>query len=802
MQSTKKKPNGQSLVYPAVLAFALSASILLLQLVQTRIYGVVFWNHLVYFIVSIALMGFGISGTWLSFGNETWLARKLTLRTAALLYVATTLVSSLLMPRLAPGIANLLESQAQQALLFATYFAAILPYFFAGWMLGGVFNNYVKSIHILYFSDLVGAASGCIVYLAGMQRYGAINLILVACALVAVPVLLVEGSSRSRVLFLAPTLVCLGIFSLFERSMTQAIHPDPSKAFNTAFSNLPEGAEKIVELTEWNTISRIDVVSSTDQPTRKIVFIDGDAFTGLVIGYPVPPPPVGPTDGRVGERSPYFFRNGAERVLVLGTGGGAQVYNALAMGAQHVDAVEINPTTWRLPLKEYRSEMLDLMHQPGVHSYREEGRSFVRRAGREYDVITIHGIDTFAALNAGAYMLAENYLYTVDAIEDYVRALSNDGLLVISRWYHYAETPRMFAVALEALYRLGVDDPPSRILVHQMPDGYAAMLIRAKPFQDREVAAFREHLAARNSPHPRLIYPRGADEPEFDEEKVIAAYADARRQGPEAARAYTATLDFQMAPVYDDSPFFFHFDKAGNMLDIFKSKNVQDFVRGNWPSFTLFSLLAFSVVVVASMMFVPLVRGGRPRVPGFGVWLLYFSSIGVSFIFIEIVLMQRFALLLGHPSRSLALVLASLLFFAGVGSYARSVFRVRLDVALAALLVLILVAAYAYPYIVLEVLPSSLFVRGAVTMALVAPLGFFMGMPFPSGLAGVSTCGAGVVPWMWGINGATTVLGSILAIVLAIYLNFTIVLLLAFLGYGVTLVSYFYLSRLGYTFSA
>ncbi len=797
MAAEVNSSGGKSIAYPATLAFALSASVLLLQLVQTRIYGVVFWNHLVYFIVSIALMGFGISGTWMSFGNDTWLARKLNLRNAALLYVATTIVSSLLMPRLAPSIAILFVSQTRQALLFSTYVVAILPYFFAGWMLGGIFNSYVKRIHVLYFSDLIGAAGGCILYLVGMQPLGAVNLVLIACALVAVPVLAVEGAPRTRVVVLVGTLAVLGTFSFFERAMTHAIRPESTKSFNTVFENLPQGAKKVVEYTQWNTISRIDVVSSTDRPDRKLVFIDGDAYTGLVLGRDVPPAVDRHGGALTGERAPYFFHDKVDRVLVLGTGGGDQVYNALRGGATLIDAVEINPTTWRLPLKEYREATRDLMLQPGVHAYREEGRSFVRRSGQRYDVITIHGIDTFAALNAGAYMLAENYLYTVEAIEDYVRALSDDGVLVISRWYHPAETPRMFTVALEALHRLGVENPQNRILVHNSPDGFASLLIRAKPFTPEEVAAYQEHLVTRQNmePRPRLIYPRAAAALELPEETIIAAYAAARGQGPEAAQQYLDTLDFQIAPVYDDSPFFFHFDRASDMFEIVKGRNVQDFVRGNWPSFTLFSLLAFSLVVVLSMMFVPLVRRGRPRVPGFGMWLLYFSSIGLSFIFIEIVLMQRFALLLGHPSRSLALVLASLLFFAGVGSYVSGSRRVPLVPALVGLLALILLAAYGYPLLAQAVLPYSLTVRGAATMAMVAPLGFFMGMPFPLGLAAVSRAGGGVVPWMWGINGATTVLGSVLAIVLAIYTNFTVVILLAFVGYAVTILSYLYLSR-------
>ncbi len=782
-----------SLAYPIVLAFGVSASILLLQLVQTRIYSVVFWNHLVYFIVSIALMGFGISGTWMAFGPNTRLARFLNIRTTAVLYAVTALGSSLFMPRLEPGMDSVIASGSHIVVLLLTYIVAVLPYFFGGWLLGGIFSRYVKNIHVLYFADLVGAAAGCAVYLVGMQPLGAVNLVVIAAAAVALPVIIVERGPARWFLVIA-AVACFVLISLSARSITRSIEPERTKAYNGLFSKFPKSS-KIVEFTEWNTISRIDVVSVVDRP-EKYVFIDGDAWTGLVVNAEIPASPYQSKDVLMGGRAAYFFRPKVNNVLVLGTGGGMQVYQALRAGAGHVDAVEINPTTWRLPLREYRGATHELMHQPGVNSYREEGRSFIRRSNVDYDVIVIHAIDTFAALNAGAYMLAENYLYTVEAMKDYYSALSGDGILIMSRWYHPAETPRLFAVALEALIELGVSGAESHIIMQFTPDGFGTLIMGAAPFSADDVARFRAHIATdRSKTPPRIVFPRAADELEEYQETTIAAYAHARAQGKAQAKAYLDTLAFKISPVYDDSPFFFHFDRASHLRGIMSSKNPADFVRGNWPSFTLFTLLAFSIAIVALLMFVPLMQRGRPRVPGFGAWLLYFSSIGVAFIFIEIVLMQRFALLLGHPSRSLALVLASLLFFAGVGSYARSLFRIPLAAALVALLVLIPVAAFVYPSLVHVVLPYSLFVRGAVTVALVAPLGFFMGMPFPSGLAGVSACGDEMVPWMWGINGATTVLGSILAIVLAIPLDFTTVLMLAFASYAVTLASYLYLSR-------
>jgi hypothetical protein len=195
-------------------------------------------------------------------------------------------------------------------------------------------------------------------------------------------------------------------------------------------------------------------------------------------------------------------------------------------------------------------------------------------------------------------------------------------------------------------------------------------------------------------------------------------------------------------------------------------------------------------MAVVFFMFVPLMRIGRGGVPRFGSHLTYFACLGVSFIFIEIALMQRFTLLLGHPSRSLALVLASLLFFAGVGSRVAASPRIELRKTLIALVLLIIATTYLYPVLIQIALPWSLLYRGLVTVVLVAPLGLLMGMPFPTGLRLTSRWGESAVPWMWGVNGGTTVLGSVIAILIAIHLGFTVVLLLAALGYALAWAMY------------
>lgn len=771
------------LLYPASLAFSVSLATLLLQLVQTRIYSVIYWNHLVYFIISIALLGFGISGTWLTFEKTSKVARCLSLPNCATGFIISTMVASYAAPQLGLTISGIFEFR-YLAGLFATYVVAVLPYFFAGWILGSLFRDYVRHIHFLYFADLAGAAAGCLLFLAGMQPLGAVVLALVTCIAVGLPIVLGSpASTRSR----AGLALCLAgsvLLLPFHDAINRRIVPEKTKAFVDKFAELPPGEEKIWEFSEWNAISRIDVAGTTGSPARQI-FIDGDAFTGLVWEAETPVrrfdpeghPPL--TD----HRSPFYFLDEPENVLVIGSGGGVDVWAALRGGAQHVDAVEINPTTYRLVREEYRERSKDIFFRPGVSTYNLEGRSFIRRTDRKYEAIILHGIDTFAAINAGAYVLSENYLYTVDAIKDYITHLTDAGMLCISRWHHYAETPRLFSVCLEALYELGAESPERHILLHG--GNWGTILVKKTPFTPEEIGGFRDYVLRREA---HFIYP--VENPETGDAvtKTIAEYADVRTRGEEDA--YLAALPFDISPVYDDSPFFFHFDRLGNFMGVRSDATVTEWVRGHWPSFTLLALLGFTVFAVAVFMFAPLLRMGVRGIPRFGSHLTYFACLGVSFIFVEIALMQRFALLLGHPSRSLALVLTSLLFFAGVGSWLASRPRMNLAYLLPALVLTIVGTTYWYPSVITYALPWSFYARAALTVALVAPLGILMGMPFPTGLRLVSQWGGTAVPWMWGVNGGTTVLGSVLAIVLAIHFSFSTVLLTAAGGYGLAYVMY------------
>jgi len=756
--------------------------------VQTRIFSVVFWVHLVYFIISIALLGFGISGTWLAFGPDTRLARSLTPAKAASCFVAATIFSSRVLPVMSVSVPWITDDWRRILVLLLIYTFAILPYFFAGWILGVLFRDHAAVMHRLYFADLVGAGLGCAVFLMLIAPLGATRLVAIACAVVLGP-FFCPPSEASRRFSTIGLMVGLAMLFAVGSTADQFIRPESSKNLVADYADLAADDKTVIEFSEWNPVARIDVVTTRNNSEDRRIYMDGGAFTTIQFDRPSPAPPIDAAqEDMIGYRTPYLMKPNPATTLVIGSGGGIDVWNALRAGSGQIDAVEVNSTTARLGLKEYKSFTNDLFTRSGVTVFNEDGRSFVRAQRTRYDLIVIHAIDTFAALNAGAYVLSENYLYSVEAFADYFQHLAPNGGLAVSRWYQVNEATRLFTTMLEGLKRFGASHPTMHVIVvayRRQTGNWATFLASPTPISAETIALVRSHAERSGAIFAFPLEGRPTDTISAS----LASYAQFFAEG--RASRFLELFPFNVRPNSDDSPFFFHYERWQDMLRVMTDIRDHNWVRGNWPSLTLFSLSIFSFVAVSVFIVLPLLtrgRGGSAR--RFPLWVIYFTSLGLSFIFVEIALMQRFALLLGHPSRSLAVVLGGLLVSAGLGSLLSNRVGVGLPTALAALAALILAAAYAYPAITEWALGMSFLWRVAVVIALVAPLGVLMGMPFPIGIAMVAREGLKTVPWMWGINGGTTVLGSLLAIIIAMAWGFTVVLTLAAAGYAIAALAF------------
>jgi hypothetical protein len=756
-----------------------SLATLVLELTLTRLFSATMFYHFAFLAISLALFGSGASGVFLyvlrprleglaaSLGERQDPRPDPFSRLVALfcaLFAATTvlalavILSHPLNPA-APGLGTL-------ASLAWIYGAAALPFFFSGCVVTLAISAWAAQISRLYLYDLAGAAAGCLLLVPLLGLLGAIDTVLVVAVLA-----LLGGLLLSRERFLLPLLaIAIALVPVNRASSWLALRE--SKGLS----------EQGLLFSRWNSFSRVTVVQPEDAD-RQLIFIDSDAATVIY------------RDGSDNRRHAAlrdrieglaYQVGGRGKVLIIGPGGGVDVIIARLNGASDVSAVELNPLVARdvMSSEPFLGFSGRLYQQPGVRLFVDDGRSFLRRSRESYDLVVATMVDTWAATAAGAFALSENNLYTVEAFSDYLERLAPDGVLSMTRWYQAPpdQLLRLLTLGREVLARRGAADPARHFVVVRGPDEgmpltMATVLLKKSPFTAEEVEQVEGF--ARRLGLELLYTPR--TRPANDLTRLITA-ADAKA----LARSFPSNIE----PPHDNSPFFFQSVRLEKLVS--RRWAFGEWRRTNLGTVVLFGLVGITSLVVAAFILGPLVLVRRrlratPR-RGRLAFLLYFAALGVGFIVVEVVLLQKSVLFLGHPAYALTVVLFSLLFFSGLGSLLSGrIPEASLPAAMPKLLLLV-VGLIVASVLALSPLFYALVHLGAswrvpITVLALAPLGLALGVPMPSGIRLLARRAPELVPWAWGVNGAASVLGSVGAIALAMVWGFDQALLVAALVY-------------------
>ncbi|MHC4845596.1 MAG: spermidine synthase family protein [Planctomycetota bacterium] len=809
-----------------------SAAVLLLQLVQTRIFSVMLWHHLTYLVVTFTLLGFAAGGTVLAC-RKSWLGGHVSRRLGlfSLLFGLSVLVSYAVITRIQPEAAHSRLGIATAALDYAVL---ILPMVFAGLVVALALGDAGASVGRVYGVNMLGSAVGAMIYVPALRAFGGEGTVLAATALAfagcwafaqrgSAAAVHEQGADESRgpVAGIGGTLaVAALVLAIVSPTAVFTVPVAPSKAMAQQLANFPD---LVVEHSRWDPLCRIDVIGPgpDDTTTQRTVYQDGDAPTVLPLG-----PAERTVDPAEKEGLAYMlFRQRPPKVLAIGIGGGIDILQAAARtnlaaaaGEPGVDftGVEINQTTAGLMLDEYRELSGDRYHLPGVQVFVDEGRSWLRRSEERYDIIQMTGTDTYAALASGSYVMSESYLYTAQAYDDFIGHLTEDGVVSVLRlrFDPPRETLRLAAIAVDALRRDGAENPADHILLvgfeglrgemngQQVGLDFGSLLVKRSPFTPQQVALYEQYVdwaqGIGRRPRPHLMYAPGVAT-----EGPVTDYFAAVRAGTdvEFRERYLYNLD----PVTDDNPFFFRYDKWGDAIGgLFgfgseqsdQSPDEYTGIVGGAPIGLLMlgTVLGESLLLVALLVLVPLWMFRREGLaaPGSGRWILYFFGLGAGYILVEIVAMQRFVLFLGNPGYALSVVLVTFLLFSGAGAMLAGKSKdPRATLRRALLLVLVLIAGLAIglPPFFEAALSLALPWRIALTVLVLAPAAFVMGMPFPSGLALLGEHGRPLVPWAFGVNGGASVIASIVGILIAMASGFTMVFVLAGLAYLVALLT-------------
>ncbi len=763
-------------IYFGILATSLAT--LLLELSLTRVFSVIYFYHFAFLAISIALFGLGAGGVF-SYVVAGW--RFSIFQKLGGLAIAGSVATVLSLCFLLTRTGNL-----ETVALTLAYFVAAMPFFLAGTTLSLVIAETVERVNRTYFYDLLGAAAGCMVLVPLLNWIGGPGTILVAAVLYAVSAAMwfhLARSPRGRAAAVALGLLVVALIAI--NAKTSIIDVKYAKG------QLLRGEEFV----QWNSFSRIALKPEPGSGLKSIV-IDADAATGIArFDFEHLGAKEKADLAFHGPGLPYVLRPGA-KTLVIGPGGGWDISRALASGSKDITGVEINPiiatTIMRTRFPQYSNS---LYFRPEVNIVVEDGRSFVRRSQARFDVLQATLVDTWASTAAGAFALSENNLYTTQAFVDYLSHLRPKGLLAFTRWGFAPprESLRVVSLAQAALAKLGQPSAAGNVIVVrenlQNLKGWGAqdtILVSRNPFSPDDIQRL---LEAAVKGKLEVVYAPGTSSASAFRELLESKNRD----------AFFASYPFDVRPVSDDRPFFFYTVQPRDLLGfiLHASRESADYkVNSALP--VLFGLVAISVfATVIIIALPPTLLGSRlPRSAGSWRSLLYFLCIGAGYILIQVALIQKFVLFLGHPTYALTVIIFSMLLSSGAGSF----FSKRIiggdTRRLIATFLFIIAVISLLSFVVTPVAESGVYlpfaVKVLISVLLISPAGFAMGMPFPTGLGLLERSMPSAIRWAWAVNAAASVLGSAAAMFLAIYLGLSSTILMGAVLYLGALLSLLY----------
>jgi len=753
----------------AVAVGLVAACTLAMQVLLTRLFSAALFYHFAFFAISLALLGTG-AGALLVYTRPGWFERR---RPQAALARWSILLALLLIA--VPAVLVRLDYSSSITVTFGLVVTlavagalSALPLLAAGIVIVLAIRTYVGSVGRVYAFDLAGAALGALVVVPLLRLESAPTLLVALGAVAGIAAALFGWPSSAERQWGAGVAALSVLATVLAASTSLYDLPPP---FAHSFRSRVAGDR-------WTPISR--VVGYWPVGTLGASLTYDQDFAPVPFHRRGTPPP-GWRALELGPESIGYALTGPGHALVIGGGGGRDIYNALS-ARQRVDVIELNQGIVDVVDRDMRRYSGAPYTLPGVSTAVGDGRSTLAARSTKYDTIHIGFTNTLSANLGAAYALSENNLYTVEAFDEYLDHLRPGGILSISRPYRFTgeEALRTTVMALEVLRKRGVSHPERNVIVilGGTRVGLAGtVLIRLRPYTARDLVLVRRLARERSGGRPAGVAfaPGGPNRFEW---RRLAAARDPLR--------FCEHYRSNVCPSTDDKPFFLN---PTRLQDVFHAAPPGATYLTRAPFFLMLAVLGIVLVlsVLAFALPLRLVRtASRPRASS----LVYFAAIGLGYLTLEIVLIQRFVLLLGFPTYALSIVLFALLLFTGAGSLLSARWRDPRGALIRSLVaVCVLLAAFA---VGLEPLIHALIgkpfaLRVAVAIATLAPAGVGLGMAMPIGLRRLAALYPGGVAWAWAINGFTSVLASVLALLVAISWGFEATTLLALGCYLVAL---------------
>jgi len=776
--------------------FVIAFATLALEVALTRLLSVVTWYHLAFFAISSAMLGMTAAAVRVYLGSAAFAPDQLDrrLRDACTGFAVVVPLSLIVLCRLP---LSLVPSLQTLAALFAATLACALPFYFSGIAITAVLTKHPLPVTRVYAADLIGASMGCLFVLFGLEVLDVPSLILLCAALGALAGLFFGHGledRRGRRLTLA-VVVLLTAGTAVNASVPYGIQPRIVKG--------RQENPRDYLLQRWNSFSRIAVQEGGDrplwywgpsphapEPDLEQFYMNIDGAAGTVMGPFATPSDVAHLRFDVTNIAYYLRPTGG--AAIIGVGGGRDIQSALSFGQERVYGIEVNPVFIDLLQNEFR-DFANIADRPEVTLVVDDARTHLARSRDSFAVVQMSMIDTWASTGAGAYSMSENGLYTVEAWTIFLDRLADGGIFTVSRWHSpesLGETGRVISLAVATLLNRGAARPADHIAL-VTTENLSTLLVGQRAFTEEEVTALAditEELGFTAS----ILPGRPIDHPELH--SLLSA------RSPEELAAAAAGVSLNVRPPTDDNPYFFNMLRIGDLRDGWRFISRLDTLprgalRGNMIASVVLAALILSLALLSVLtILVPLLATSTSSAGG-GSTLLwsgaaYFSLIGASFMLVEIALIQRLSVFLGHPVYALGILLFTIILSTGVGSLASE----RLPVTRAPWsYVYPLVTALAicgialvFPTLATAMETSAVIWKIGASVALIFPVGILLGFFFPTGMRLVEEIAGGETPWYWALNGIFGVLFSAVAVFVAIYFGITTNIYLSAIGYALS----------------
>jgi spermidine synthase len=807
--------------------FLVSVCVLAFEIEMMRVFSVASWSNFGSMVISIALLGFGLAGTLLTLAGKRVRVNPDRWLSSSAFALGPSMAFAYIMSQRVPFNPVLIATDSSQLWWIASYYALYgIPFFVSGLFIGSIFTILSGRIHQLYFWNMVGSGFGGLLILGFMFLFPPDFLIYPVIGLATLPALLccvrwrrtdAQFDIRFPEVLLAFSLAAVGLFlvgrygslnvSDFKPESYARKYPD-SRMLYHAYS--PLGETRVFASSYFHFapgLSDNAGVTLRKMPQNAFLgmFVDGNGPVGIM--RKLDPEEENYIDF-LPMSAPYHLLPNPS-VLILRLGGGAGIHTALHNGARAVTVVEPNPDLVHMLhdvpfFREYTGNMLE---DPRVSVRNEEVRSFAGSTAQRFDLVEIGLIDSIGLSQAGGFSVEENYLYTVEALKDYLKCLAPGGILSVTVWDRLSpprNVPKLLSTAVQSLRELGVPHPEKRLFVFNLLLSTATVLIKNGDFDEAEIGSLRQYC--RRMSFEADYFP-GIPDGTADFPATLAAYralyqTDAQSEATGSAtpellpsKLYRSGLQwmlvgkqaefyhgyvFDVRPATDERPYYSGYLKLPSVPQ-FLSKLGE--IPEEWGYLLLLGTFLQSVLFGLLIILLPMITRWRElfrKRRGTLAVIVYFSCLGLGYMLAEIFLIQRFVFFLADPVYTNSLVITILLISSAFGNLIgdnRSLGRnAAVIISVIGIVCCILFYLFGLSSVLEKALGVALPLKALLAALLIAPFGVCLGIPFPTGLAAIAESRRGILPWAWGVNGALSVTGAALTRIVSTALGFKSVL--------------------------